>query len=167
MEEILAKGHRGVVYLVKYKGKKAVKKVEKSDSSALNRIQNEVFWLKKLNECGIGPKLYFSERNYFICEFVKGKRIIDFLKESRNPGKIILNVLKQCRVIDEMKADKKEMSNPYKHILVKKNKAVMIDFERMKYSLKPQNVTGVFHFLTSKKVYSILKEKGIFIDKDK
>lgn len=166
MGKILAKGHRGVVYLVKFKGKKAVKKVEREDIYAINRIQNEIFWLKKLNKYKIGPKLYFSGKNYFICEYVKGERIIDYLKDSENPKKVILNVLKQCRIMDKLKVDKKEMTNPYKHIIVNKNKVVMIDFERARFSLKPQNVTAFFHFLSSGRVYKILKEKGIYFDRD-
>ena len=50
MEDILAKGHRSVVYLIEFNGKKAVKKVEKINICAINRIQNEIFWLNKLNK---------------------------------------------------------------------------------------------------------------------
>ena len=167
MEDILAKGHRSVVYLIEFNGKKAVKKVEKINICAINRIQNEIFWLNKLNKYKIGPRLYSSGQNYFICGYIDGKRIIDYFKESENPKKIILDVLKQCRTMDKLKIDKKEMSNPYKHIIINKNKAIMIDFERAKFSLKPSNVTAFFQFLTSKKVYSILEKKGIFINKDK
>ena len=69
--------------------------------------------------------------------------------------------------MDKLNVDKKEMSNPYKHIIARDGKAVMIDFERARYSLKPQNVTAFFHFLTSKKVYNILEKKGLLIDKQK
>ena len=150
-----------------YNGRRAVRKEERKDSGAINRIQNEIFWLKKLNKSKLGPKLYFSGEDYFICEFIEGKRIIDFLKEAEQPMKIILNILKQCRILDKLKADKKEMSNPYKHIIVNNKKAVLIDFERTKFSLKPQNVTAFFAFLTSDKINNILKEKGIVIENKK
>jgi predicted Ser/Thr protein kinase len=167
MRKEIARGHRGIVYLCNYKGKKAVRKEEKEGSSAINRIQNEVFWLKRLNKYKIGPKFYFSRENYFICKFIEGERIIDFLKYSKKPNKIILNILKQCRVMDKLNVDKKEMRNPYKHIIVKNDKAVLIDFERAKYSLKPQNVTAFFAFLTSNKINDILKNKKIKIEKEK
>ncbi len=166
MDQEIAKGHRSIVYLTEYKGKKAVKKIERKDIYAINRIQNEIFWLKKLNKYKIGPKLYSTGKDYFICEFIEGKRIIDYLKESENPKKVILEILKQCRTMDKMKVDKKEMTNPYKHIIVNKNKAAMIDFERAKFSLKPSNVTAFFHFLTSGKIYNLL-DKKISIDKTK
>jgi len=166
MRKEIARGHRGVVYLCRYKGKKAIRKEERKDSGAINRIQNEVFWLKRLNKHKLGPKIYFAGENYFICEFIEGKRIIDFLKDSVKPKKIILDILKQCRIMDKLNIDKKEMSNPYKHIIVNKNKAVLIDFERAKFSLRPQNITAFFAFLTSNKINSILKNKKIKIEKD-
>ena len=161
----IAKGHRGIVYLCTYKNKKAVKKVEKDDILTVNRTQNEVFWLKKLNKYKIGPKLYFSENNYLIEEYIEGKRIIDYLKNSKNPIRIILEVLRQCRIMDKLKIDKKEMTNPYKHIIINK-KVVMIDFERARFSLKPSNVTAFFSFLTSQKISKILNEKNINVNKE-
>ncbi|MBI2672453.1 hypothetical protein HYX16_05970 [Candidatus Woesearchaeota archaeon] len=155
----LAKGKRSVVYLCKFNGKLAVKKVEKENIQAVNRINNEVFWLKKINKFKIGPKLYSSKKTYFICEYIKGKNIIPYLESVKNPGKVILKVLKQCRILDKLKADKKEMTNPYKHIIVRNNKPVMIDFERTRFSAKPQNVTAFFQFLTSKKIQQTLKKK--------
>ncbi len=167
MAYILAKGHRSIVYLTEYKGRKAVKKTEKEDIGAINRIQNEIFWLKKLNKYKLGPKLYSIGKDYFICEYLDGERIIDYLKGSKNPKKTILEILKQCRIMDKLNVDKKEMSNPYKHIIVTKNKAIMIDFERAKFSLRPQNVTAFFHFLTSERICRILKEKGFLVEKEK
>ena len=85
----IAKGHRSEVYLCKYKGRKAVKKLESKNTQAINRIQNEVFWLKKLNIYKLGPKLYFYNDNYFICEYISGERIISYLEKSKNPTRII------------------------------------------------------------------------------
>lgn len=163
----IAKGHRSLVYLTTFKGKKAIKKTERKDTQAINRIQNEIFWLKKLNKSKIGPKLYAFKDDYFICEYISGKRIIDFFENYENLKKVIILILKQCRILDKLRVDKKEMSNPYKHIIVNRNKPVMIDFERAKISLKPQNVTAFFHFLTSKKIASILERKNIKIDKER
>ena len=163
----IAKGHRSIVYGCKHRGKMAVKKVEKKDINVLNRIQNEIYWLKKLNNYNIGPKLYSSDKNYFICEFVEGERIIDFLKKSKNPLKIILKIIDQCRKLDKLNVDKKEMNYPYKHIIISMNKVTFIDFERARFSLKPKNVTGFFSFLLSKLIYSLLQEKNLNLDRDK
>jgi|SRR3989344_6178164 len=161
----IAKGHRSVVYLTNYNGKKAIKKVEKENISAINRIQNEITWLKKLNKYDITPKFYTFGKNYFICEYITGKRIISYLENSKKPIKVIKEILKQCRILDKLHIDKKEMSNPYKHIIIRRNKPIMIDFERAKFSLKPSNVTAFFSFLTSGKILTILNKKKIDINK--
>ena len=163
----IAKGHRSIVYLTKFKGKKAIKKIEKEDISAVNRIQNEIYWLKKLSKYKITPKFYSSGKNYFICEYISGERIISYLENCKNPLKIIKEILKQCRTLDKLQIEKKEMSNPYKHILIRRNKSIMIDFERAKFSLKPSNVTAFFSFLTSGKILTILNKKGISIEQKK
>ena len=163
----IAKGHRSVVYLTKFKNKKVVKKVEKENIYAINRINNEVYWLKKLSKLKICPKLYSFGNNYLIEEFIDGDRIISYLENIDNPLKIIIEILEQCRILDKLNIDKKEMTNPYKHIIVRKNKPIMIDFERAKFSLKPSNVTCFFSFLTSGKISNILKEKKISFDKEK
>jgi len=47
--KFLAKGKRGKVYLT---GEKTI--IKKADG---NRVRNEVYWLKKLNDKRVGPKL--------------------------------------------------------------------------------------------------------------
>ena len=92
-KEFLARGHRAIVYIGKYKGKKVAIKVEREDSKAINRTQNEVKWLKILNKYKIGPKLISYDKNYFICEFVEGERIVNWLKKANK--KEIKKVLKE------------------------------------------------------------------------
>ena len=137
--EFLAKGHRGVVYLDKYKGKKICVKIEKRD---LNRIQNEAKFLKLLNKFNIGPKFISyndSKMKYF---YVSGVPI-----SSKFDKRIALNVLKQSYKMDKLGIDKFEMHHPWKHVLVGK-KIVMIDFERCKFSKSPKNVTGFCQFIS-------------------
>ena len=89
----LAKGKRGVIYkgiqqkaeLVKtHFAKKEIIpiaiKTKREDSQAMGRIENEVNWLKILNKKGIGPKLLFSNKNYFAYKFVEGVLFLDWIK---------------------------------------------------------------------------------------
>lgn len=160
-----AEGKRGIVYLIKWKGKKAIRKEKKKLSKALGTIENEIYFLKILNKNNLGPKLYDYGKDYLIEEFVDGKRILDFLKDSkkRKTISVLKEVLRQARLMDKLQIDKKEMTNPYKHILITDKKIVMIDFERCRINPKPRNVSQFVQFLTSKKVKEILKEKGIKI----
>lgn len=162
-----ARGKRSNVYLVTSNKKKYILKEELTKNKT-GQIKNEIYWLKKLNKYKIGPKLKEEHDTYFICEYIKGKRIIEFLEKSNSKEikKVLKEVLNQCFILDKLKVDKKEMTNPYKHIIMDK-KPVMIDFERCKLTNKPSNVTQFLQFITSKKIEDILKKKDINIDKDK
>jgi putative serine/threonine protein kinase len=142
--EYLAKGKRSKVYTGKLKGKKVSVKVS-------SRAEIEGKWLKVLNKKKIGPKLINVKADLLIYEFVEGERIGEYLKR-RNIKTIVRKVLNQCRTLDKLKIDKKELTNPYKHILVEKDKVVMIDFERCHKVNKAQNVTQFCEYLMRKKI---------------
>jgi release factor glutamine methyltransferase len=163
----IAKGHRGIVYTAKYKGAKAAIKKKRPDSEAVGRMQNEARWLKFLNRKGIGPKFLFSEDDYLVYRFVEGKFIMDFLKKAdkKSIRKVLINVLRQCNLLDIAGINKEEMHHPLKHIIVKGSKPVMIDFERVHAAQKPKNVTQFLQFLSSRNVYNILNKKGLSIYK--
>lgn len=155
--EFFAKGKRGKVFVGEYNGKKVAIKLNK-------KINNEKDWLKKINKHKIGPKFIYSGKDYIVYEFAEGKRILDYIDESEKRGiiKALKEVFRQCRVLDKLKIDKKEMHNPWKHILIGK-KIVMIDFERCHKVEKGKNVTQFGQFLLRKK--DLLKDKGIKINK--
>ena len=156
--ELLAKGKRGKVYL---EGNYVVKRADET------RIKNEVFWLKKLNNKGIGPKLISFGEDWFKAEYVEGKLIEDYLSEcsKENAAKLLKDCLKQCRSMDRLKVNKKEMHHPVKHILITTDGARMIDFERCRKTLDPKNVTQFCQFLTSGSFAYGLENKGLIINK--
>ena len=80
--------------------------------------------------------------------------------------KVLIDILKQCKVLDKLKVNKLEMHNPYKHIIIGK-KIVMIDFERCYKTLKPKNVSQFCQFLISRNIKKVLDKKKIKIDKRK
>ena len=138
-------GKRGVVYLVY----PFALKVEKRGSKAMYRIAHEGRWLKKVNFYGIGPRLYFPGKKFLLMQYVRGERILDFFKHASLEEKklVILEVFRQCSVLDKLHIDKQEMHHPLKHILIGK-KIILIDFERCKFSEKPKNVTQFAQFLS-------------------
>ncbi len=142
--EFLARGKRSRVYVGFLKNKKVAVKISK-------RAVIESKWLKLLNKKSIGPKLIKVEKGKLIYEYVEGKRIGDCLKD-KNIKTIIKKILKQCRILDKLKINKKELVNPYKHILVNKNKVVMIDFERCHKVRKGKNVTQFCEYLMRNKI---------------
>ncbi len=159
-----AKGKRSKVYLTTYNNVRAVRKV--ANPKFVDNLRNEAYWLLLLNRHGIGPKLFCFGNDFVVMEFVQGKRILDFFGSSDKKSvlKVIKNVLMQCRRLDSLLVDKKELTNPYKHIIIRGGKPVMIDFERCRNTLTPKNVTQFVQFLTSRKVSLILAKKKINFD---
>ena len=159
------KGKRSIVYTAYYKNKKVI---IKNPKSKINTIDNEAKFLKILNKYNIGPKLIYHDENNLVCGFISGARIIDWLKISNNKAikKNLKKIFDECRLLDKLKIDKKELTNPYKHILIGRN-PVMIDFERARFSENPKNISQFSQFLMSNKIYEILIKKGIKINNSK
>jgi predicted Ser/Thr protein kinase len=156
--EYFSKGKRGKIYLNNdYAIKKAIP----------SRIKNEVRWLKILNKYNIGPKLVSYNKNSFKYHFINGDFIIDFIIKNNKVKikRILLDIIKQCRMMDKLKVNKKEMHIPIKHIIVKGNEGFMIDFERCYKTEKPKNVTQFCQFIMSNTLKHLLRKKGLKINK--
>ena len=145
----LSKGKRGVVYATLYKGKEVVVKVKREGSSAIRALENEALWLGRLNKRNIGPRLYGMEGGKLFMEWIKGPLFVEWRKTAseRKVNDAIRKIFSQCRVMDEMRVNKLEMHSPLKHILMRDDDPVLIDFERCKQTLKPKNVTQFCQFL--------------------
>ena len=169
----LTKGHRGIVYIGDYKNKRVIIKKQRPDTKAVAPIKNEIKHLKILNKKGIGPKFLFSNKDYFVYEYIDGLFILDFIKNLANNKKIIRKIINdvfnQCFIMDRLMVDKEEMHHPLKHIIIESKtlKPYLIDFERCHKTKKPKNVTQFSVFLISGHAKSLLKEKGVKIDRDK
>lgn len=167
-QTFLAKGKRGQIYTYKstVDGKEVCVKELNPDTNAVDVIQNEARFLKLVNSAGIGPKLFKEEEDKVFMEFIQGERILDFIERSPKSGivKVIKESLEQARTLDDLQINKYELTNPYKHIIIRQNKPVMIDFERCRKTKSPKNVTQLVQFFTSGRVQNLLKEKHIEID---
>ncbi len=165
----IIKGHRGIVEI---KGSRAIKRSLTEHYDA----KSESNFLKILNKYGIGPKLlkYDEKNNSIIIEYIKGERILDYFNKTKTTKENVLMVLKttldQLALMDELRINKLELTNPYKHIIIKNNTSsnpVMIDFERCIYTQKPKNVTQFIQFLVSGKMIDVFKAKSIIVDNAK
>ncbi len=138
-----AHGKRGVIYTGMLGRTKVAIKTKKTESMATDSIENEAIMLKNANKKGIGPRLLLASKDYVVYEFIEGVLLRDWLPTATRgqKKKVLLEVLQQCFVLDTMHITKEEMHHPYKHIIITKKKPVMIDFERARKTLKPQNVT--------------------------
>src|SRR3989344_385722 len=160
----LSHGKRGVIFVGLYKGKKVAVKIKKKDSAAIGRLKNEAYWLKRLNKEGIGPRLVSAGEHHVLYTFVEGEFILNFIEKSKPLAvkRVLFDVLRQCFTLDQLGVNKEEMHHPVKHIIVKGNNAVMIDFERVHNTSKPKNVTQFVQFIRS--IAPLLKKKGLLVN---
>jgi len=168
-KEFFSKGKRGFIYTASYKGKKIAIKKKNPESKAIKRIRNEAYWLKQLNKLGIGAKFLFFEKGSLGYKFVEGVFIDDFIKCSnkRTIVKVLKDIFEQMFLLDKLGVNKEEMHHPRKHILItKKNKPILIDFERCHKTEKPKNVTQFVQFVCSTNTLNLLKSKNIKVKKD-
>ncbi|MCK4670659.1 MAG: methyltransferase [Nanoarchaeota archaeon] len=163
-----AHGHRGIVYQALMGKKKVAIKVQK-DKKGPDRIRNEVNWLKELNKKNIGPKFIFTDKTYFVMEFVEGQKIWDYIaaNDKTSIKKIIKNAFSQCAKMDQIGVTKEEMHHPIKHLLIVDDRAKLIDFERCRRTKDPKNVTQFAQFITSTSFLVALMGKGFTINQDK
>ena len=145
--KLFARGKRGLIYTFKKNEKIIAVKIKNPESKAENRIENEINFLKILNKYKIGPKLLDHGSDYFCYEFINGITLKEFLKTKKLNNKIINEILNQCKKLDELKINKEEMHKPLKNIIIKKNKPILLDFERCHYTIRPKNLNQFKQFL--------------------
>lgn len=126
------------------------------------RIEQEAHMLQAVNKLGLGPKYYAHTPHRLIMEYIAGERIDTFLAQGGDSKRVFAEVLRQCRLLDEAHINKKEMTNPYKHILISDERVVMIDWERAKKTTRPQNVAQFREYIKkhtslAERVYAVVK----------
>jgi predicted Ser/Thr protein kinase len=130
-------------------------KIEKDAQEAKDSIKNEAYFLRRLNKYGIGPKFrgYSNAYRYIKYDFVRGKFMVDFLKEAddRKAKRIIKKCLEMAFNMDLLRINKEEFHRPLKHIIVRGNEVRFIDFERCHYSSNPKNLSQLISFFFKNK----------------
>ena len=149
--EYLSKGKRGVVYVMRERGRLVVVKQKRPGSTALRALENEAYWLQQLNEHKIGPTFYRFDKKGLVMEYIKGIPFIEWRihHSPREQKTMIRKIFAQCLILDTLQVNKLEMHYPVKHILIRRGQPIMIDFERCKRTLTPKNVTQFCQFLVA------------------
>lgn len=154
-----AKGKHSRAYLGQYHTHEAIAKVAHEAF-----IAKEFYFLEKLSDKTFVPNLYAHDKDFVIMQKIEGTPIFEFLEHANSEEiKNVLNeVLKCCFTLDKRGITKFEMTNPYKHIIVKENnKVVFIDFERSIFSESPKNTRQFLESIRRHK--DILDSKGLEI----
>ncbi len=143
--ELFAKGKRSLIY----KQEKVIIKEERKDIQAINRLQNEVEWLKIVNKYNIGPKFLKQEDNKLFMEYIEGPSLETYLNNSNKEQQknIFKQLLDQSYILDTLKVNKLEMHRVTKNAIIRKNKLILLDFERCKRTPSPKNITQACQFI--------------------
>lgn len=175
--ELFARGKRGVIFKAIYSDESALSccdvdtscspkqlvvavKVSLPNSDAQSTTMLEGKYLDKVNFFGIGPTVYDYTDDYVIMEFIEGELIGKWLQENnskeentakKDESKVLDNILIQLEILDNAGINKFELTNPYKHIIVKENlDIVLIDFERARFSNKAKNISQFKEYIKKK-----------------
>ena len=150
----ISKGYSSEVFLVQdKKGKKFALKVEKGKSPRKDFLRKETENLKSANSINVGPELigYDSESKAVLMEFIEGVTFEKYLFETnvskKQLHKVITELLKQAKKMDEIGLDHGQLAGRGSNILVMKNKPVLIDFEKASQVRKPGNFNQLKSFL--------------------
>jgi putative serine/threonine protein kinase len=113
---------------------------------------------KFANSFGVGPKAVAATENFFLMEYIDSLKIGKWFQSlrTRSPKKFVRSLLRnslyQCFLLDLNHLDHGELSNPSKHILIRKDNAdlrsesVIIDYESASLERKPSNLTASAQF---------------------
>ncbi len=143
---VLGKGYVGVVVLARQGKRYVALKIRRIDSSR-EELQSEARLLRLANEVDVGPRVIDSSKNFMVMEYVKGKKIIDWVRELNGRGSAaklrstIRKVLEDCHSLDKIRLDHGELSYIHKHIIVGRLPCI-IDFESASVNRKTSNVTS-------------------------
>ena len=121
-----------------------------------------------LNKEGIGPKIIFSGKDYFVYKFIDGTFIKDFVEVQEKDAikDVLLKVFKKMYKLDKIKVDKEEMHHPKKHVIIDDRLRVyLIDFERANNTEKPKNVTQFVQYVCS--LSNLLNKKKFKVNVDR
>jgi putative serine/threonine protein kinase len=133
-------------------------KIRRSDANRLS-MENDYELQKFANSFGVGPKVLAVTADFFAMEYIDSEKLGNWFRglKTRTPKKfvrrLVRNSLAQCFLLDSNRLDHGELSNPSKHILIRKRNgaltsdAVVIDYESASRNRRPSNLTAAAQFL--------------------
>lgn len=139
-QDILGKGYSGIVLLGRMNNIKVAVKIRRLDSRRKN-MNNESKLLQLVNNVGVGPRFIASSSDILVMEYISGKRISDWLKDSTSINKHLKKILKDCFKLDMSGFDHGELSRISKHVVIG-SKTTLMDFESASSDRHPSNVTS-------------------------
>jgi putative serine/threonine protein kinase len=147
---VLGKGYVGVVVVAYVNGERYALKMLRMDGGR-DDLFHEAEMLRKANDAGVGPKFAAVTKNFLLSQLIDGCILERWLRDNRNEEafrRMLEEVIRQCRRLDEAGIDHGELSMAPKHILTDKDgRPFIVDFETASDQRKVSNVTSVCQYL--------------------
>lgn len=150
---VLGKGKVGIVLIAHTKTGRTALKIRRVDADR-KEMTREAQMLRKANELQVGPQLISFRSDFLLMEFLEGTTMPEWMTDLRGRGTrkrirtVLLDVLQQCRRLDEIGLDHGELSRAPKHIIIDSHDgAHIIDFEAASTERRPSNVTSICQYL--------------------
>lgn len=154
------KGWRGIVFKARTEDGRTVCIKTLRRKVPGTSLKNEYEALQKANEKGMGPKVYeyAPEEETIVMEFLEGEQFSEWIMfaGAEEIKKNIPEILRQGFELDQLGIDHGQLSWAPKHIILSKNRASLIDFDRASEKRKARNLTSLaaFLLLNPKSLYS-------------
>jgi len=150
---ILGKGYVSVVVMVHMDQGRRVLKIRRTDSRRAD-MRHEAAMLKEANGLGVGPRLFGVTNNMILMDYVKGSRLLEWLKTAKGRGmkkriqRVLRRIVEDCWRLDQAGIDHGELSRASKHVIVDvRGRPVIVDFESASRTRRVSNVTSICQFL--------------------
>jgi putative serine/threonine protein kinase len=126
----LGKGKTGVVVLTE---ELRALKIRRTDSPK-DDMNMEAFFQERAYPAS--PRVYSHGRNFIEMEYVEGRPL------QRGEGvEVVLDLLRRAKLLDDLKIQHKEISRPWKNVLVSTRRTYVIDYDSCTFSPFPTNVS--------------------------
>lgn len=146
---ILGKGHAGIVIRAMYDGSEVALKCMRTDVS--RTMEYEARILGRVNEVGLGPKMYGFSEDFLVMEKIDGLYFGDWTKENMgNPDLIrdyVHRVIDIAYRLDMAGVDHGELTKIRRHYIVTGDGPRVIDFDSGSLGRVPQNLTATVQSL--------------------
>ncbi|MEM1599398.1 MAG: serine/threonine protein kinase [Sulfolobaceae archaeon] len=147
---VIGKGKTGIVVLV---DKDKVVKIRRVDSPKESLELEAKFQIIAGNQ--IAPKVYAYGKNFILMEYVKGRNL------SKNENKeIVIDLLYRAKLLEEKFIEHKELSRPWRNVIVSNNRTYIIDYDSASIKEKPRNVSKLLSNYLNKRTLAIKYVKG-------
>lgn len=168
--KFVGKGHRGIVVKVSYRSRPAAVKILRTDAPTTS-IEREAEMLRIANSLSVGPEEHGWTEHALLMEYVEGEGIDVWLEslaedEEQILKRVLRELLEQAARLDEAHLDHGELSNPRRHVLVRRGiSPVIVDFSGASIIRRPKNVTSLFSYMAfgqrHEKILGMLKVSSL------